>query len=235
MASSATNQPTDLPVTNAAIPEWKQQSVDRSLQAARARAQVRSDRFVNAALELMQEQGATDFTVQDVVETARMSIRTFYNFFASKDDLLVAVHQTILSDYLFPRLRERCAAEPDPVLRLRAYIEAIYELTSSPQPGARALTTYHYRLLETRPDELERASAPQVDLIVETIRAAADAGRLRSGIAPEKAAQLVHDTVIAWVHNRILGSENRVAATVDELWEFCASGIGADLSETPRR
>ena len=35
----------------------------------------------------MNERGSTDFTVQDVVDRAKMSIRTFYNFFASKDDL----------------------------------------------------------------------------------------------------------------------------------------------------
>src|ERR1700722_13502167 len=57
-----------------AMPEWKKNSVERSLTSARERAQDRSDRFVAAALELMQERGTTDFTVQEVIDRSRMSI-----------------------------------------------------------------------------------------------------------------------------------------------------------------
>ncbi len=42
-----------------------------------------------------------------------MSIRTFYNFFASKDDLLVAVHETILATELVPP-QEASDAETTP-------------------------------------------------------------------------------------------------------------------------
>ena len=72
------------------MPEWKR-TEHRALPArsAAARAQERTDRFVSAAMELMSERGSIDFTVQEVVDRSKMSVRTFYNFFASKDDLLV--------------------------------------------------------------------------------------------------------------------------------------------------
>ena len=216
-----------------AMPAWKRQSVDRSLQAARARAQRRTDRFVAATIDLMQERGSTDFTVQDVVDRSRMSIRTFYNFFASKDDLLVAVHESVIAGELAPRLRKRCEAETDPVQRLRAYIEGIYELTSKSGPVSRALTTYRNQLAETRPDELERAFKPTIDLVVELVRAAAASGRLRSELSPQTAAHLLHHTVLAAVHARILGVERSDTVTADELWQFCASGIGVE--PTPKR
>src|SRR5258705_13087374 len=79
------------------IPAWQRQSMQRSLQTARARAHARSDRFVKAATRLLQEKGNTDFTVQDVVDRSRMSIRTFYKYFASKEDLLVAVYETVVA------------------------------------------------------------------------------------------------------------------------------------------
>ena len=210
------------------VPEWKRQSVDRSLQAARVRAQARTDRFVAAAMELMHDQGGIDFTVQEVVERSRMSIRTFYNFFASKDDLLVAVHETILARNVVPFLRERCAEEPDPAQRIRAYIDAFYELTDDLGPAARAITSHHYRLVETRPDDLERAVQPQFDLVLELVRAAADAGSLRPALDPVKTAQLLYDTVLAAIHARILWSDHRVPVTAEDLWGFCASGLGLD-------
>jgi AcrR family transcriptional regulator len=209
-----------------AIPEWKRQSVDRSLQAARVRAQARTDRFVAAAMDLMHDQGGIDFTVLEVVERSRMSIRTFYNFFASKDDLLVAVHETILAKNVVPFLRERCAAEPDPRQRIRAYIDGFYELTEDLGPAARAITNHHYRLVETRPQDLERAVQPQLDLVVEIVQDAIDAGAIAEAVDPLKAAQLLYDTVLAAIHARILWSEHRVPVTADDLWEFCARGLG---------
>jgi AcrR family transcriptional regulator len=214
-----------------AIPEWKRQSVDRSLQAARLRAQERSDRFVAAAMELMHAQGGIDFTVQEVVEQSRMSIRTFYNFFASKDDLLVAVHETILAKSVVPFLRERCDAERDPAKRIRAYINGFYELTDDLRPAARAMTSHHYRLVETRPEDLERAVQPQFDLVLDLVRGAADAGALRGGADPVKMAQLLYDTVLTAIHARILWADHRVPVTAEDLWEFCVSGLG--LGSTP--
>jgi AcrR family transcriptional regulator len=211
----------------APVPEWQRQSVERSLQTARARAHERSDRFVAAALELMQERGSTDFTVQDVVDRSRMSIRTFYNFFASKDDLLVAVHETVLAEEVTPHIRERCEAESDPLEQVHAYIEGMHELTSNAGPASRALTTYQHRLAEARPDELDRAFQPQLDLLVELVRGAASSGQLHSALSPEMAAYLLHHTVLAAIHARILGQGD--GFTSDELWQFCAKGLGVEL------
>jgi AcrR family transcriptional regulator len=155
-----------------------------------------------------------------------MSIRTFYNFFASKDDLLVAVHETILAKNVVPFLRERCEAEPDQAQRIRAYINGFYELTDDLGPAARAITSHHFRLVETRPEDLERAVQPQFDLVLELVRGAGDAGALRSGADPVKVAQLLYDTVLAAIHARILWADHRVPVTADDLWDFCASGLG---------
>jgi AcrR family transcriptional regulator len=234
--SKSTNQRAEIAElieTDADMPEWKRQSVERSLQAARGRAQQRSDRFVNAAIELMGERGSTDFTVQDVVDRSRMSIRTFYNFFASKDDLLLAVHETILATEAAPRLRKLTEAERDPVQRLRAYVEGLYEMTSHPSPLSRALTVYGNRLAETRPDDLERAFKPQTDLVVELVRGLAEAGRLQSRLSAEIAAHLLHHTVLVALHARILGTEYGQRVSAADLWNFCASGIGVD--PTPKR
>jgi AcrR family transcriptional regulator len=234
-AAKAKKQQPAEPDADTGLPEWKQQSVERSLQTARARAQARTDRFVAAAVELMQEQGGTDFTVQDVVDRSHMSIRTFYNFFASKDDLLVAVYETILVQEVVPRLRKRCDAKRDPVERVRAYIDAMYDLTADRGPVSRALTTYRHRLAETRPEDLERAFRPQVQLVEELLRGAAAAGRLNGDLSPEIAANLLHKLVLADVNARILGSPDALAVSADDLWSFCAAGIGLERPTRKRR
>ena len=227
MARAKTTQ-TDEAIGRAgdSLPEWKRVSIERSLQGARMRAQERSDRFVAAAVKLMKKQGSVDFTVQEVVDGARMSIRTFYNFFASKDDLLVAVHETILANEVAPRLRARCQAVSDPIARVEAYIHGIYELTADASPVSRALTSFGNRLAETRPGDLERAFKPQVDLVEELIGDAAASGQLHSPLSTTAAALLLHHTVLATVHARILGAAGPGNVSAEELWMFCSSGLG---------
>ena len=210
------------------LPEWKRQSVERSLQVARVRAQDRSDRFVASAMSLMEERGDIDFTVQDIVDKAKMSIRTFYNFFASKDDVLVAVHETILANEVAPRLRKMCDRESDPVLKLRAYIDGIFKLTAEPGPVSRALTTFRNRLAETRPDDLDRAFMPQIQLVEELVAGVSDSGRLKGPLPADKAAYLIHHTVLAAVHARILATSHDIGVTSRDLWVFCCTGIGAE-------
>jgi AcrR family transcriptional regulator len=223
-------------VADEAMPDWKRKSIDRSLQAARGRAQQRTDRLVEAAMSLMQERGSVDFTVQDVVERARMSIRTFYNFFEGKDDLIVAVHATVMVDEVVPRLRKMCGAESDPVKKIRAFIDGIYELTSTSGPIPRALTIYHNRLAENRPEELERTFRPQLDLVTELVRDAATAGQIQLGnVGLEAAARLLHHTVLTAAHARVLDPDHGLRVTADELWAFCASGLGVQTTRLGRR
>lgn len=217
------------------VPEWKRQSVDRSLKAARQRAQARTDRFVDATIELMGEKGSIDFTVQDVVDRARMSIRTFYKFFASKDELLSAVYQTIVAKEVTPRLRKRCEQEADPLLRIHAYIDGLYELTSDASPVQRALTAYHNRLAETRPSDLDSAFRPQVDLVVELISGAVDGGRLRPTLEIEKLANVLHQAILAIVHTRTLGTGTPVPISAEDLWLFCAHGMGVPAARRKSR
>jgi len=208
------------------IPAWQRQSMQRSLQAARARAHARSDRFVRAATQLLREKGNTDFTVQDVVDRSKMSIRTFYKYFASKEDLLVAVYETVVAREAVPRLRKQIAKQKDPLLRLKAYVDCLIELTAKSEPAARTLANFQNRLAESRPADLARSMRPQFELLVELIEDVARTRPLRRDLTAERAARLTHYTVTAAVHGRVLGAEGAFDLPARAIWEFCASGLG---------
>jgi AcrR family transcriptional regulator len=208
------------------LPPWKRQSVERSLKAARARAQDRSDRFVNAGIELIKRTGDTGFTVQDVVDDSGMSIRTFYLFFASKDDLLLAMHETILSSEVEPRLRRRCDIESDPIDKIKAFIEALFELSGNLMPSTKAFIVQQHRLAESRPDDLDLAVEPQVNLFIELLSGAAEAGRVREGLDVETSARLLHHMILSVVEAKVLGSKRSADISPDQVWELCAAAIG---------
>ena len=68
-------------------------AVARSLDPARARAEKRVQRFLDAALELMTTSSGKEFTVQEVVERSGQSLRSFYQYFAGKYELLLALFE----------------------------------------------------------------------------------------------------------------------------------------------
>ena len=205
------------------VPNWQRDSVDRSLRNARARAQARSDRFVAAAIELLGERDESDFTIQDVVDKSNMSQRTFYTFFDGKDSLLLAVYETILRTTALPMLRERCEGIKDPVLRLKALLEAISEVTAMPPRLARGLSVLHLRLTESRPNDLTRALEPLHSLIVELLKDVADAGLLREDVPLATQAALLQELLLATSHSAVLSGGR--STTIDDLWAFCSAAI----------
>src|SRR4026208_763799 len=74
-------------------PAWRQRAVSRSLSAARSRAEQRVQRFLDAAFELIDEKGTTEFTIQEVVDRSKQSLRGFYQYFDGKDELLLALFE----------------------------------------------------------------------------------------------------------------------------------------------
>jgi AcrR family transcriptional regulator len=217
------------------IPELQRQSMERSLQSARVRAQERIDRFLAAAKELMGEAGSLDFTVQDVVARSKMSFTSFYKFFSGKDDLLVAAHEMVVAREVVPRLRKRIDKQTDPLLRFKAFIEGLLELTARPGHVARALTNHQNRLAETRPADLARALKPQFDLLVELIDDISRRSPLPGDLTTEGAARMVHYVVLSAVHARVFGSEGAFEHTAATIWQFCTTGIGVGVTAPARR
>src|SRR6187399_3198854 len=86
-----TSPPEELPATSR-----RDLAVARSLDPARARAQQRVQRFLDAAVELMATSPQLEFTVQEVVEKSGQSLRSFYQYFAGKHELLLALFEEAL-------------------------------------------------------------------------------------------------------------------------------------------
>src|SRR3984957_3127202 len=144
-------------------PSWKQRAVERSTRAAKLRAEQRVQRFLDAAQTVITDKGTTDFTVQEVVDCSRQSLRSFYQHFDGKHELLLALFEDALRR---ATLQIAAAAEgkTDPIDALRTGVQLLFEL-SRPDPGAhRALfTEFEPRLLLTHPAEVHRAHAPLLD------------------------------------------------------------------------
>lgn len=207
-------------------PAWKQRAVERSIQSAKVRAEQRVQRFLDAAQVIIAEKGSTDFTVQEVVDRSRQSLRSFYLHFDGKHELLLALFEEALG-HTADQLRAAAAGHDDPLDRLQVAIQLLFEL-SRPDPAAHRplFTDFAPQLLISHPAEVKAANAALLALFTELLTEAAADGRLNSGVKPRRMAALIMQTVM--FNAQFSGSADDETAhplTADEVWAFCAHGF----------
>jgi AcrR family transcriptional regulator len=214
--------------TSSEEPAWKQRAVERSIKTAKLRAAQRVQRFLDAAQAIIIEKGSTDFTVQEVVDRSRQSLRSFYLQFDGKHELLLALFEDALSRSA-DQIRAATAGQTDPIVSLKVAIELLFE-SSRPDPSARRplFTDFAPRLLVSHPSEVKIAHAPLVALLTELMEAAYDAGALRPGINPRRMAAMAMQTVMFVAQSSSSDDASIKPITADEVWDFCAHGFAAE-------
>ncbi len=197
-----------------------------ALDPVRAKAESRGNSFMKSALAILGETGRTDFTVLEVVERSKTSLRSFYQHFATKDELLLALIDRIMSEST-ERWRAETAELPA-TTALRRLIERLSApASSSTQEGInRGLTFYNGYLEESRPREYARVLEPLHDLIRDIVRRGVAEGEFRSDIDAGTAAAITMQTALGAMRMRSLSEElTGVAIDGDAIYDFCVRGL----------
>jgi AcrR family transcriptional regulator len=213
-------------------PTWRELAVARSLDPARARAESRVQRYLDAAFELLNSDPG-DFTVQEVVERSGQSLRGFYQYFAGKHELLLAVFEESIratSDHL----REVVAEESKPLERVHRFVVEYYRMCRPATKGRATkkragpvLAEFAQQLLTSHPKEAARAFMPLVTLFEELLRDADAAGALRPGLDLRRVAGVVLEAVSFNVFaTTISGLSPRDGENPEALWNLLFSGFG---------
>jgi AcrR family transcriptional regulator len=228
---------TDVPNTEPPV-SWREAAVRRSLDSARTRAESRVQRFIDAALELMNDSASgKDFTVQEVVERSGQSLRSFYQYFGGKQELLLALFEESVQSTA-DAVRERITDEDDALERLHLFVVEYYRLCRPPTPTrksskktpARALAEFAQQLLTTQPAEAARAFVPLVAVFEEVLAEAEDAGYLRSGLPKRRVSGVVLEAIMFNAFSSTIGGvsiDGDSGDPAEELWDLLLHGIGS--------
>ena len=218
--------------SEASEPAWRERAVSRSLNAARSRAEERVQRFLDAAFELIDEKGSTEFTIQEVIDRSKQSLRGFYEYFDGKDELVLALFEETVRE-AGDDIRVAIEAESDPLERLRVYAIRLHEWCDPGEEprkrgthNRRAISEFSMHLSVNHSERVRGALAPLSRLLFELVRAADEAGAIHVG-DPRRARALVQQTVMcSWFGNRLVENPAQ-RLTAEETWEFCLHGLGA--------
>lgn len=209
-------------------PAWKQRAVERSTKAAKQRAEQRVQRFLDAAQAIITKKGTTDFTVQEVVDRSRQSLRSFYQHFDGKHELLLALFEDALRRTA-DQIRAAATGQADPLDRLKVAVHLLFELCRPDPTAHRPLfTDFAPQLLVSHPAETKIAHAPLLQLFTELMTDTANAGQLRPGTSPHRMAALTMQTIMFVAQST--GTPDDVTThpvTAEEAWDFCARGFAA--------
>jgi AcrR family transcriptional regulator len=217
---------------------WREQAVARSLDSARTRAENRVQRFLDAALELMSEGDGKDFTVQEVVERSGQSLRSFYQYFGGKHELLLALFEESVRSTA-DHLRRKIASEDDAGERLHRFVVEYYRLcrpetngkSSKKGPTTPVIIDFAQKLLTGYPTEAATAFAPLVSLFGEVLDDAAVAGAVRPGLRNGPIAGVVLEAIMFNAFSTTIAGASAKADRGDpaeELWQLVLHGIGSD-------
>src|SRR5262245_14762117 len=211
-------------------PGWRHRAVSKSLTAARTRAEQRVQGLLDAAFELIDERGTTQFTIQEVVDRSKQSLRGFYQYFDGKDELLFALLEENIRESI-EDLRETIESEAKPLERLRAFTIRLHEwcepLGTQRKRGAHnrlPLSEFSLQLALKDPDRRRAVKGAR-----ERVRGE----RLGRALAPEPAqvprrrhgALLLQPAVGYSGHMTLLCGSPGVGVLADDAGDVCRPGV----------
>ncbi len=211
-------------------------AVARSLDSARLRSEGRVQRFLDAGFELLaRAESGKEFTVQEVVDRSGQSLRSFYQYFAGKHELLLALFdEAILSTA--DRLEEQINRQSAPLEQLHTFVVEYYRMCL-PAPKGRAsknnptpvMAEFCHQLLTAHQTEASRAFVPLVTLLEKVLDEASLEGDIRPGLNHVEVAGVILSTIMfnaayAQTISGIDGAPDPDHAST-QLWEFLSAGI----------
>jgi len=214
---------------------WQERTIERRLSTARARALARSSRFLATALELVEESGRADFTIQTLIDRSNLSLRAFYQHFAGKEELLLALYENVTSQFT-EGIRQEVAAAVGPMAQLEAFCRGFLSRAESSQTlGGRVMTIYNLSLEIERPADFAKIWDPQQKLLTKILTACSRAGLVRKDLTPTQLATLLNSTLTALAqigvfHLGVKGAE----MTEDQLWAWCRGALVPPADAKPK-
>lgn len=215
---------------------WRDHAVERSLGSVRSRSEERVQRFLDAGFELLRRSGpGREFTVQEVVDLSGQSLRSFYQYFTGKHELLLALFDEAVRSAT-DRLEEQIAREGSALERLHRFVVAYFEICR-PRPSGSStgdhptlvLADLNHQLLTTHPIEASKAFAPLADSLRNVLQELAGQHLLRDEI-PRDA--MVANIILGVMFNAAYGGSisgstggDSSEEAAENVWLFISGGV----------
>lgn len=218
--------PAETPAAKDATKGWQERAIERRLGEARALAVKRSTQFMATALELVQESGQANFTLQALADRANLSVRTFYQHFAGKDELLLALYEDLTAQFT-EAIRVQVQAADGPMAQLEAWCRAVLSRPGASQEvGGRLVLIYNLSLELENPEAFAKVWEPHRQLLTQILTACSRAGLIRQDLTVKQLTSLLGSTMTSLgQYNALHGGIGETGLTEDVVWSWCRKAV----------
>jgi AcrR family transcriptional regulator len=184
------------------------------------------DALVNAAAEIVREEGIASVNVARVLDRAALSTRAFYRHFDSKDALVSAVFLQ-MAQIEMRRLKRRMAGASDPVDAVVAWIDGRLDLAFNERirSDLRKMSLEAQSQMFAAPELVSDAYGEILKPLIEQLENGRAAG-LFPGIDPAADALSIQGAIWASTERQWATGDCDQHAVREQIFRFCLRGIG---------
>ncbi len=199
---------------------------------ARKRVGNKRERIITAAASLFGDKGYHNTTTAEIAEAANVAAGTIYIYFASKEELLVAVFEEFLSAHM-DRLRQGITSQQGPEAKLRKLLTLGLELMESNPDSARIFLSQLRQSTTMIKTVVKRSSRAYKDIIEEILEEGVQEDVCREMHTGHTASMLFgafQSVVLDWVAD---DCSYPLTGLADELASFVLNGVCRHGVQTP--
>jgi AcrR family transcriptional regulator len=178
------------------------------------------DRLFHASLQLFAQKGFLETTVEDITEAADVGKGTFFNYFPSKDHILLAFGEMQLGKLEAAIEMARKSGEPMPEFLRALGVRMTQEPTRNPAI-IRALLQAFLSTIPVREAMMDLQRRVQA-LHTEMIQLGQDRGEIRNDLPASEIAQVFRQTIfgtlLIWSLHGDATLHSRIEAAFNILW-----------------
>jgi AcrR family transcriptional regulator len=190
------------------------------------RADVRRRDIVATAAQLFETEGFATTSMERIARAVGLAKPSLYHYFASKDDILFAIHEEFIN-LLVERQEQRAVARLSPPQELLEVFGDVFDLMDTHRGHVRVFFE-HYRELPITQQEVIKAKRDAYERSVEAVIVAGnESGELR-GVDP-RLVTLALFGMSNWAYQWFRSGGPLTARQVAvQFWDYLMRGIGTE-------
>jgi len=186
-----------------------------------------TQRIISAAVELFKSQGYQQTTMDDIAAKAEISRGTLFNYFPSKESLLLPWAQEILDNHITPRVMTFLNTQPTTIECLRLLFTVINETILASPDVFQAFMNESIRV-NNSPQTASVGNGVQ-ELFLHIVRYGRSRGEVRTDLPPAHLAYCVSALQAPLLFSLLEPNQADAAALeLDTVLAFITSGLGGN-------
>jgi AcrR family transcriptional regulator len=212
-------------VPHSTIEHLADRAVERTVAGRRAEYGQEMRRIVDTTFSLIERTGSLEPSMREILAETGLSTQAFYRYFASKDELMLA----LLDEgrrRLVETLQRRMSRSSDPSGQIRAWIEGVVAQADNAAVASRTRpwVLSEQRLAELFPREQHTSVELLLGLLAEPITRIQGTKR-RLELDATTAASMVYQLTFAILRSHLVAGTKPDARATDALVVFCLRGL----------